>query len=471
MTVRKGNAFRQFIHPERIGNRSKAEECYKRLGACERAIITVADRRKCYQRPPLLYDLTTLLQDCCQRLDFSSEQTLETAQALFEKQLISYPRTESRHIPERVMATIPALLERIFRQGEYIEFQRSIDIKRLPGWNVDKRNNHGHHAIIPTGIQPSQNLIEEERQVYRLIVLRMIEAFSPRCEKEQSFVGTNIDGLEFRSRTLHVIRPGWRSICRRVEDRDPHETDDETLVDFMVGEEVEIAACNLGKSHSIPKPFYTEASLLEAMSWAGKEDCAGAKRRVWTQGLGTPAARAGIISELFRRQYIERSAKTIIPTERGLYLYETLKGLLIANVGRTEQLENDLARIERREISPEHFMQALSGYVRQVAEEISSIHFAPAVSSISCPKCQEDRILLQRKLAKCNNENCDFVFSRAVLNKSLTDEQVEQLLTHGQTGVIEGFRNRGRKFDAVLRLDAEFHVRYVPMDKPEQKNT
>lgn len=466
MTLRKGNALRRFILPERIGNRNKADEYYKRLGTCLTATITVSVRRKCYQRPPMLYDLTALLQDCCMRLDFTSEQTLDIVQTLYEKRLISYPRTRNRHISESIMTTIPALLERIFAQKEFSELRENIDTKRLPGWTIDK-NMTGHHAVIPTGIQPPKNLTEQERQVYRLIVLRMIEAFSPRCEKTLSHVEADADGLLFRSRTLQVVRPGWRAICRRDEDRDPDETDEDadTVAEFIVGENIEIAACNLGKSHSVPKPFYTEASLLEAMAWAGKDDFAGSKRRVETQGLGTPATRAGIIAELFRREYVEHSAKSIIPTERGLYLFEALKGTLLADVSKTEQFENDLAGIGRQDIQPEHFMQTVFDYVRQVTNEISSINFTPTASDIACPKCHKGKIMLQRKIARCNNEKCGFVLSRSVLNRLLTDKQFEQLLMDGQTEVIEGFRNKGRKFDAALILDAEFQVRCVSIGR------
>lgn len=467
MTLRKGNALRRFIHSERIGNRTKADEYYKRLGKCLTATITVSVRRKCYQRPPLLYDLTSLLQDGCVSLDFTSEQTLDIAQTLYEKRLISYPRTGSRHISANVMATIPDILEGIFAQKEFSELRVNIDAKRLPGWNVDKKVT-GYHAIIPTGIQPPKNLTEEERQVYRLIVLRMVEAFTPRCEKALSLVEADADGLLFRSRTLQVVRPGWRAICRRDEDRDPDETDEDNIAEFFVGEDVEIAGWNLGKSHSVPKPLYTEASLLEAMTWPGKDDFTGSKRSVETHGLGTPASRAGIIAELFKREYVECSAKKIIPTERGLYLFEALKGTLLTDVSRAEQFENDLARIERQEI-PEHFMQGLSSYVRQLTDEISSTNFTSTASAIACPKCHDGKMILQRKIAKCNNEKCGFVLSRAVLNRLLTDNQIEQLLTVGQSEVIEGFRNKGRKFDAALKLDADFKILCLSVDRAERE--
>lgn len=470
MTLRKGNALRRFIHSERIGNRTKADEYYKRLGKCLTATITVSVRRKCYQRPPMLYDLTALLQDGCVSLDFTSEQTLDIVQTLYERRLISFPRTGSRHIPESAMATIPALLERIFAQKEFSGLRENIDAKRLPGWNVDKKVT-GYHAIIPTGIQPPKSLTEEERQVYRLIVLRMIEAFSPRCEKALSLVEADADGLLFRSRTFQVVRPGWRSICRRDEDRDPDETgeDADTVAEFFVGEDVEIAGWNLGKSHSVPKPLYTEASLLEAMTCPGKDDFAGSKRSVETLGLGTPASRAGIISELFKREYVECSAKKIIPTERGLYLFEALKGTLLTDVSRAEQFENDLARIERQEMEPEHFMQTLSSYVRQLTDEISSTNFTSTASAIACPKCRDGKMILQRKIVKCNCEKCGFVLSRSVLNRLLTDKQIEQLLTDGQTEVIEGFRNKGRKFDAALKLDADFKIMCVSVDRAERE--
>lgn len=461
LTLRKGDRLRKFRHVKKIGRQQTAEELYKSIAKCGAAQVSIADSRKAYQAPPLLYDLTALQKACNIHLDYSSEETLAAAQSLYEKRLITYPRTGSRYIPEDVMATIPALLKRIFRQEEFAKLESHLDTKRLTRRSVDGRKVTDHHALLPTGQLSADSLTEQERQVYRMIVLRMLEAFAPRCEKDVSLVEATVDGLLFRSRTLHVVKPGWRAICNREEDREEDEMEEEAFPEFIVGETLPVDGLSLGKGHTAPKPFYTEATLLAAMEMAGRDATEGPKRKAAeTAGIGTPATRAAIISTLFKREYIERSGKSIIPTERGLYLYDAVRGMQIADVALTESWEKALAQIERREMPAEGFMQSIAIYARQTTEEVAALKFAPETSALVCPKCSEGRMIIRRRVVKCSNARCGLVIFREIAGKTLTDAHVEQLFTAGRTEVIKGFKNKaGRKFDAVLTFDAEYRLK------------
>lgn len=471
LTLRKGDRLRKFRHVEKIGRQQTAEELYKRIAEYGAAQITIVDSRKSYQTPPLLYDLTALQKACNIRLDYSAEETLAAAQSLYEKRLITYPRTGSRYIPEDVMATIPALLERIFRQEEFAELESHIDMKRLTRHSVDSDKVTDHHALLPTGQPPADNLTEQERQVYRMIVLRTLEAFAPRCEKEVSLVEATVDELLFRSRTLRILHPGWRAICNREEDREEEETSEEAAAEFIMGEMLPVDGLSLGKSHTVPKPLYTEASLLAAMETAGRDATESPKRKAAeTTGIGTPATRAAIISTLFKREYIEHSGKSIIPTERGLYLYDAVRGMQIANVALTENWEKALAQIEHREMPAEGFMQSITIYARQTTEEVAALKFAPETSALVCPKCSEGRMILRRRVVKCSNTRCGLVVFREVAGKTLTDTHVEQLFTAGRTEVIKGFKNKaGRKFDAVLVFDEQYRVKFAFPELPDKK--
>ena len=462
MTLRKGDRLRKFRHVERIGRQQTAEELYKRIAEYGAAQITIVDSRKTYQAPPLLYDLTALQKACNIRLDYSAEETLAAAQSLYEKRLITYPRTGSRYIPEDAMETIPALLERIFRQEEFTELESHIDPKRLSRHSVNGDKVTDHHALLPTGQPPTDNLTEQERQVYRMIVLRTLEAFASRCEKEVSLVEATVDGLLFRSRTLHILHPGWRAICNREEDREEEETE-EAAAEFIMGETLPVDGLSLGKSHTVPKPLYTEATLLTAMETAGRDTTESPKRKAAeATGIGTPATRAAIISTLFKREYIERSGKSIIPTERGLYLYDAVRGMQIADVALTENWEKALAQIERREMPAEGFMQSITICARQTTEEVAALKFTPATSTLVCPKCGEGRMILRRRVVKCSNTRCGLVLFREVAGKALTDTHIEQLFTAGRTEVIKGFKNKaGRKFDAVLTFDEQYRVKFA----------
>lgn len=470
LTLRKDDRLRRFRHVEKIGRQQTAEELYKRIAECGAAQITVVDSRKAYQAPPLLHDLTALQKACNIYLDYSAEETLAAAQSLYEKRLITYPRTGNRYIPEDVMATIPALLEQIFRQEEFAELESHLDSKRLTRRSIDGSKVTDHHALLPTGQPPADNLTEQEREVYRMIVLRTLEAFAPRCEKEVAFVEAAVDGLLFRSRELRVVKPGWRAICNREEDREEEETAEDAVAEFVMGETLPVDGLSLGKSHTVPKPLYTEATLLAAMETAGRETAESPKRKAAeTTGIGTPATRAAIISTLFKREYIERSGKSIIPTERGLYLYDAVRGMQIADVALTENWEKALAQIERREMPAEGFMQSITIYARQTTEEVAALKFTPATSTLACPKCGEGRMILRRRVVKCSNARCGLVVFREVAGKMLTDVHVEQLFSAGRTEVMKGFRNKaGRKFDAALTFDDQYGVKFAfptPSDK------
>ncbi len=468
LTLRKDDRLRRFRHVEKIGRQQTAEELYKRIAEYGAAQITVVDSRKSYQAPPLLHDLTALQKACNIHFDYSAEETLAAAQSLYEKRLITYPRTGSRYIPEDVMATIPALLERIFRQEEFAELESHLDTKRLTRRSVDGSKVTDHHALLPTGQPPANNLTEQERQVYRMIVQRTLEAFASRCEKEVSFVEAAVDGLLFRSRELRVVKPGWRAICNREEDREEEETE-EAAAEFVLGETLPVDGLSLGKS--VPKPLYTEATLLAAMETGGRDTTESPKRKAAEMtGIGTPATRAAIISTLFKREYIERSGKSIIPTERGLYLYDAVRGMQIAGVALTENWEKALAQIERREMPAEGFMQSITIYARQTTEEVAALKFAPEASALVCPKCGEGRMILRRRVVKCSNTRCGLVVFREVAGKTLTDTHVEQLFTEGQTEMIRDFRNKaGRKFDAVLVFDEQYRVKFAFPELPGKK--
>lgn len=460
VTLRRGGRLRKFSYTERIGRQQTAEELYERVSKCGQARITIADRRKTYQAPPLLYDLPALQKECCHYLGYSSEKTLAVALSLYEKQMISYPCTGSRYIPEDVMTTIPSLLERIFRQDEFATLRTYIDPKRLSCRSIDGRKVTEHHALLPTGQPPVENSTEQERQVYRMIVLRTLEAFAPRCEKEVSLIEATAAGLVFRSRELRVIKPGWRAICNRAEDRDAGETDAAPILDFTRGDVFPIDGQNLGKSHTVPQPFYTEATLLAAMAAAGMKDTK--HKAAETFGLGTPAARAAIISGLFERELVERSGESVLPTERGLYLYDTVRGLQIADVAMAANWERALAQVERREMPAEGFMQSFAIFTRQVTEEITALSFTPKNTTLICPKCSEGQIIIRRRVVKCSNERCGMVIVRTIAGKDLTDAHVEQLFTAGKTERIAGFRNRaGRTFEAALAFDEEYRLKCV----------
>ena len=419
------------------------------------------ERRKTLQQPPLLYDLTALQKDCNVHLDLPAAKTLDIAQSLYEKKLISYPRTGSRYIPHDVMACVPGLLERIMAMPGFATSAGILDFARLNTRSVDERKVTDHHALITTGIAP-EGLSEAETAVYTLIAGRMLEAFSPYCEKEMLLMECRLEGMDFRSKGSTVVSPGWRGIFGRKEDweDDEPETDEGTAV-FAEGDTVPVSGFGLARKKTVPRPLYTEATLLAAMETCGREIAdEQAREAVKELGIGTPATRAAIITTLFKRDYIARSGKSIVPTEKGLHIYEAVKDMLVADVSLTGSWENALAQIERHTLDPETFMASIRDYTRKATGEILKLSLPAApVRTFTCPKCKTGHVILRGRTAKCDNEGCGLLVFRKFLNKELTDQHLEQLFSSGSTRLIKGFKGKkGIAFDAALAFDAGFNL-------------
>ena len=459
VTLNGGTSHRRFFHPATFDDRQKAEAAYRSLSPDSSATVTKVERRKTLQQPPLLYDLTALQKDCNVYLDLAAAKTLDIAQSLYEKKLISYPRTGSRYIPHDVMACVPGLLERILAMPGFATSAGILDFACLNTRSVDDRKVTDHHALITTGIAP-EGLSEAEEAVYTLIAGRMLEAFSPCCEKEQLLMECRLDNMDFRSKSSLVVSPGWRGIFRRKEDRqdDEPETDEGTAV-FAEGDTVPVSGFGLAQKKTVPRPLYTEATLLAAMETCGREIAdEQAREAVKELGIGTPATRAAIITTLFKRDYIARSGKSILPTEKGLHIYDAVKDMLVADVSLTGSWEKTLLQIERHTLGPDTFMASITDYTRKATREILNLSLpASAARTFTCPKCKTGHIIVREKSARCDNKGCGLTVYRRFLNKELTDQHLEQLFSSGSTRLIKGFKGKkGVAFDASVTFDAGF---------------
>ncbi len=283
--------------------------------------------------PPLLYDLTALQKDANRRHGFSADKTLSIAQSLYEKKITTYPRTGSRYISEDVFEEVPALLRKI-------GMPLSNPLNRH---SVDNTKVTDHHAIIPTGETPL-GMSADEATVYQMVSNRFVEAFSPDSEEERMQVrftdGTNI----FTWKACRQISLGWKAVQKeQATEVEKKEDGDEQILSplpSLTEEEVlPLVSAEITAHKTKPKPLYTEATLLSAMENAGKEvEDAESKKAMAECGIGTPATRANIIETLILRDYIRRDKKAIIPTEKGLAVYEIVKDKKIANAEMTGML-------------------------------------------------------------------------------------------------------------------------------------
>ena len=398
--------------------------------------------------PPLLYDLTALQKEANRRHGFSADKTLSIAQSLYEKKITTYPRTGSRYISEDVFEEVPALLR---KTGTAIK-------SSLNRHSVDNTKVTDHHAIIPTGETPL-GLSADETTIYQMVVTRFLEAFSPDSEEERMQVQFTDDTNIFTWKACRQISLGWKAVHKEVKADDEEEIL-ATLPNLAEGEYLPVLNAEITEHKTKPKSLYTEATLLSAMENAGKEvEDAESKKAIAECGIGTPATRANIIETLILRDYIRREKKTIVPTEKGLAVYEIVRDKKIANAEMTGSWELALAAIEAGQMPAEKFAKGINSYVGTICEELLAL--SPQVQksypTYRCPKCGQQSVGIYAKVAKCRNEGCDFHVFREICGTLLTEDNIRDLITTGRTPVLNGLTSKaGKKFNARLVLGEDY---------------
>ena len=444
--------------------KGEAAEVYGILKEAGTVAVLSVERKETVQEAPLLYDLTALQKDANARHGFTAEKTLAIAQKLYESKLITYPRTGSRYIPEDVFAGIPSLLKGLKGNPKWDAVAGQL--RELNRRSVDDTKVTDHHALLPTGVKPLL-FSKEDTAIYDMIVARMLEAFSGKCVKDVTTVKAGCGGVEFVAKGNVVKQYGWRSVRNEKEEGE----DNVVLPEWKEGDILPIMGCSLTEGKTKPKPFHTEATLLAAMETAGKEVEDEVMRQAMKDcGIGTPATRAAIIETLLKREYIVRSKKSLVPTEKGLALYSIVRGMDIANVEMTGQWEAALAKIEHGELPAEAFMRDIEAYTRKITTELLACDkiFGHKDSGISCPKCGDGRMQFFGRVVRCDNTNCGLPVFRQIAGKTLSDTEMADLLKNGQTGLLNGFRNKqGKPFSAVVAFDGDFNTVF---EFPEKKN-
>ena len=451
----------KFSSSEKWKEKEPAMELYNKVKAAGSATVTKAERKEKTEETPLLYDLTTLQKEANAKHGFTAEQTLEIAQKLYEKKLITYPRTGNRYIPEDVFAEIPKLLAFI---GTQPEWKDKVRAKAAPTRrSVDGGKVTDHHALLVTGEKPLF-LSKEDGIIYQMIAGRMIEAFSEKCVKDVTNITVECAGVEFIVKGSVIRQAGWRA----VYGEDKEET---TIPGWQEGDTLTLKASSITEGKTKPKPLHTEATLLSAMETTGKEIEDDALRQAMKDcGIGTPATRASIIETLFKRGYMERCKKSLVPTEKGLALYSVVKAMRIADVAMTGEWEKELARIERGELPADDFRRKIEAYTREITSELLSCDklFARRDSGCKCPKCGAGTMQFYGKVVRCDNAECGLPVFRLKANRTLSDDEIKNLLTDGHTKLLKGFKSKqGKSFDAVVAFDGDYNTVFV---FPERKS-
>ena len=432
---------------------ASAQTALAALRSQSRLKVASVARKVGHIAPPLLYDLTALQKEANRRHGFSADKTLSIAQSLYEKKITTYPRTGSRYISEDVFEEVPVLLRKIDKTLSNSLNRHSVDNAKITD----------HHAIIPTGETPS-SLLADEVTVYQMVVSRFIEAFSPDSEEERMQVWFTDGTNAFTWKACRQIFLGWKAVQKdKATEAEKKEDGDEqvlsSLPNVAEGEYLPVLDTEITEHKTKPKPLYTEATLLSAMENARKEvEDAESKKAMAECGIGTPATRANIIETLILRDYIRREKKTIVPTEKGLAVYEIVRDKKIANAEMTGSWEQALAAIEAGQMPADKFAQGINSYVGTICEELLSLASEQkSYPTYRCPKCGSESVGIYAKVAKCRNKDCNFHIFREVCGTLLTEDNIRDLLTTGRTPVLKGLTSKaGKKFNARLILNEDY---------------
>ena len=407
----------KFTSVEKWKDKEEAATLYNKVKEQMAATVTKVEKKEKIENAPLLYDLTTLQKEANTKHGFTAEQTLGLVQKLYEAKLVTYPRTSSRYIPEDVFAEVPMLFDRLAGHSSFAEKIEALG--KLNRRSVDASKVTDHHALLVTPNRPLA-LYKDEQTIYDMIAGRMIEAFSPECVKDTTAVRAECEGVVFEAKGCTVRKAGWRSVYG--EDKE-----DTVLPDW--------------------------------------KDC----------GIGTPATRAAIIETLLKREYMVRVKKSLVPTEKGLALYSIVRGMDIADVEMTGRWEAELAEIEKGRTPHEAFIRDIEGYTRKITTELlaSDKLFGHKTSGCACPKCGTGTMQFYGKVVRCDNPDCALPVFRQMAGRTLTDTEMNDLLTQGKTAVLNGFKSKqGKPFSAMVTFDADFNTKFVfPENKSARKYT
>jgi DNA topoisomerase-3 len=452
--------------------------------ACEgkRGKITKLEKKKQKERAPMLYDLTTLQREANTRYGFSARRTLSAAQRLYEEhKALTYPRTNSRYLTTDMIAEIKPIAELVGGQKDYRKAAEYVTgLEQLPlARVVNNEKVTDHHAIIPTRSEHNvERMGSDDKRVYDMAVRRFLAVFHPEAVFENTKIETTVPagpdekdgGYVFRTRGKLLLVPGWRGVYgeaaadaakpEKEKAGDDDEGSNQQLPRLEQGEDVETRKIGSARKETKPPRRYSDASLLGAMETAGKlVDDEELREAMKESGIGTPATRAAIIERLIQVGYVERDARSLVASEKGLNVIRLLNSHALTSPELTGSWEHRLGKIERGEDSREAFMGDIAGFAKETITELDETLKdvkIPRAKLGPCPICGHE-IVENRKGYSCwarNDPGCGFVIWKSKAGKTLPIAIARELIKTGYTSrAVTGFKGRsGRSFRAHLAM-------------------
>lgn len=445
---------------ERLWSKAAAESI---VAACRGKPGNVREESKpATQMAPGLFDLTSLQREANSRFGFSAKNTLGLAQALYEKhKVLTYPRTDSRHLPEDYLDTVKQTMETLSESNNYQQFSSQI-LKNnwvKPNKRIfDNAKISDHFAIIPTGQAP-KNLSEPEQKLYDLVTRRFMAVFFPAAEFQVTTRITEVSGHQFKTEGKVMTNPGWLAIYGKEAQDDSDPENSGNLVAVAQGEKVKTEKVTANALVTKPPARYTEATLLSAMEGAGKLLDDGELREAMAgKGLGTPATRAATIEGLLYEKYLLREGRELIPTAKAFQLMTLLRGLGVDELTSPEltgEWEYKLSQMERGKISREEFMREIAQMTQVIVKRAKeynndTIPGDYATLHTPCPNCGG---VVKENYRRFACTKCEFSMSKTPGSRQFEVAEVEEVLSKREIGPLQGFRSKmGRPFAAILKI-------------------
>ncbi|KJD35736.1 DNA topoisomerase III [Tamlana sedimentorum] len=482
--------YRETLFSYEEGRFTKKEEGEALAAKVKESDFTIESitKKKGKEYAPKLFDLTGLQVYCNTKFGLSADETLKIVQLLYERKVVTYPRVDTTFLPNDIYPKVPAILKNLTNYASLTEPLLGKKIKKSSKVFNDKKVTD-HHAIIPTGVQTQLN--PAQQQVYDIIVKRFIAVFYDDCTVANTTVIGNAAQVLFKTTGKVILDKGWRLVFDTSSALSV--ANDKTLPSFSKGEKGPHEPSFLEKETKPPNQF-TEATLLRAMETAGKQvDDDELRDLMKENGIGRPSTRANIIETLFKRQYIKRNKKQVLPTVTGIALINTIQNELLKSAELTGQWEKQLKDIEKGEYSAAAFIKNMKrmvdALVYEVRTETKRANISQAnviknckakeakvkkagITSETCPKCKKGTLLKGNSAYGCTQykSGCNFKMPFKIYDKKISEKQFIRLLQKGSTVNLKGFKTETGTVEGLLRFDDNFNLKLEPK-QTEATNT
>ncbi len=459
----------------RFLNKEDGEILANKVKESEFEIVSI-EKKNGNEFAPKLFDLTGLQVYCNTKFGFSADETLKIAQSLYEQKVVTYPRVDTTFLPSDIYPKVPGILQKLSNYSTLTQPLLEKKIKKSPKVFNDKKVTD-HHAIIPTGIEI--NLPHNQQQVYDIIVKRFIAVFYDDCLVANTTVIGKAADVMFKTTGKEILKKGFRVV---FEDPNAKEKEADLLPSFVVGEKGPHEPSFLEKETKPPNQF-TEATLLRAMETAGKQvDDEDLRELMKENGIGRPSTRANIIETLFKRQYIVRNKKQVLPTPTGIQLIDTIQNELIKSAELTGSWEKQLKDIEKGIFTAAAFIKNMKRMVEALVYEVRSetTHAnishagniqkelpkvekkkAAGILAETCPKCKKGNLIKGKSAYGCSEykSGCDFVLPYVFAEKKISENQYLRLLQKGSTVNLKDFKTNDGTVEGLIRFEEGFKLK------------